>query len=446
MIYLKLIEIFDLKKGEIVSIVGAGGKTTTMFKLAEELRAENKVLVTTTTKIAWPDKAQYDYICMEKENFLNYASKDSKGIYVFGIEDKTKHKINSVAEADLLALKPYFDYILVEADGSKRKPLKGWNQSEPVICTQTTKTIALLDITALGLEINEENIHRSHIFCELTNTQIGDIVNLENMADMITHPNGLFKNAFGEKILYINKAETLDTINDSKNLINILKNRMPKIIDTFITGSLHKEKYYKNAITITAIIMASGYSKRMGKDKLLLEYSGQTFIERTINTVSKCSFMEIILVAREHKVLSFGEGKDILVVENKNADKGISESIKLGVSNAENTDGYMFFTADQPFLEASMIENLIQQFNDNPQNIIIPVFEGKRGNPVIFPSRLKTEFLELEGDIGGKAIIEKHKDIVKLIEISDSLSLVDVDTEESYAYILKLKEDEKNGR
>lgn len=443
---MKLIEIFDLKKGEIVSIVGAGGKTTTMFKLAEELRAENKVLVTTTTKIAWPDKAQYDYICMERENFLNYAAKDSNGIYVFGIEDKIKHKVNSVSEADLLELKPYFDYILIEADGSKRKPLKGWNQSEPVICTQTTKTIGVLDITAVGLNINEENIHRSPIFCELTNTKVGDTVNIENIADMITNPNGLFKNSFGEKILYINKVENSNTINNAKKLIKILKNNENRVIDRYTMGSLYKQKYYKNAVFITAIIMASGYSKRMGKDKLLLEYKGKTFVERTIDTVSKCSFMEIILVARETKVRAFGEVKDIVVVENRNADKGISESIKLGVSNAESSDGYMFFTADQPFLKASMIENLMKKFGENPQNIIIPVFNGKRGNPVIFPAALKTEFLELNGDTGGKAVIENHKDIVKLIEISESLSLLDVDTEENYKYILKLKEDEENGQ
>ena len=141
---------------------------------------------------------------------------------------------------------------------------------------------------------------------------------------------------------------------------------------------------------ITAIIMASGYSKRMGtKDKLNLKYNGKTLIEMTIDTILNCDFKEIILVAREENILELGKQKRIKVIKNENADKGIRESIKLGVSNAVTSKGYMFIAADQPFLDADIVNQLIFKFNKYPDSIIIPIFEKRRGNPVIFPYELK---------------------------------------------------------
>lgn len=190
---------------------------------------------------------------------------------------------------------------------------------------------------------------------------------------------------------------------------------------------------------ISAIILASGYSRRMGANKLLLKYKGKTLVQRTIDTIQKCGFSEVIVVAREQEIIEIGNKNDIKVIKNENADKGISESIKLGVVHAEETEGYMFFTADQPFLDMDTVKGLIQKFIENPDYIIVPRCEGRRGNPVIFPHRLKEDFLQLQGDVGGKVIINKYLNKVKFLEIQDSTRLFDIDTNENYEYILKLE-------
>ena len=109
---------------------------------------------------------------------------------------------------------------------------------------------------------------------------------------------------------------------------------------------------------ISAIILASGYSRRMGKNKLLLKYRGKSLIEHTIETILSCGFSEVILVAREEQIIEIGNRNDLKVIKNENAIKGISESIKLGVMNAKNTEGYMFFTADQPFLDVATVKEI----------------------------------------------------------------------------------------
>lgn len=195
---------------------------------------------------------------------------------------------------------------------------------------------------------------------------------------------------------------------------------------------------------ISAIILAAGYSRRMGKNKLLLEYRGKSLIQGTIDTILQCGFSEIILVGREEEVIEIGNNNGLVVIKNQNADKGISESIKLGVVHAKETDGYMFFTADQPFLDINIIKGLIREFIEDTSYIIVPKCDVRRGNPVIFPPSFKEDFLKLQGDVGGKTIINKNLDRVKFIEISDSWSLFDVDTHENYEFILKLEENNEN--
>lgn len=191
---------------------------------------------------------------------------------------------------------------------------------------------------------------------------------------------------------------------------------------------------------ISAIILASGYSTRMGKNKLLLKYRGKSLIQHTIETITKCSFSEVILVAREEEIIEIGKRYDLKIIKNENALKGISESIKLGVMNASETDGYMFFTADQPFLDIDSIKRLTAKFAEDLANIIVPRCDGRRGNPVIFPYNFKEDFLQLQGDVGGKIIINKNLEKVKFVEIDDLTKLFDIDTNENYEYILKLEE------
>ena len=195
---------------------------------------------------------------------------------------------------------------------------------------------------------------------------------------------------------------------------------------------------------VSAIILASGYSKRMGRDKLLLKYRGKTLIQRTIDTILQYEFSEVILVAREEEIIEIGNRNGIKVIKNDNAAKGISESIKLGVMQAMKTDGYMFFTADQPFLDIDIIKKLVYKFIENLDCIIVPQFELRRGNPVIFPYNLKDDFLKLQGDVGGKVIINKNLNKVKLVEMNDGTKLFDIDTNANYKYILKLKGDDDN--
>jgi probable selenium-dependent hydroxylase accessory protein YqeC len=241
---MKLSNYIGLKKSDIVSIVGAGGKTTMMFKIAEELRGLNKVLACTTTKIYVPLKERYDFICTDSEMLQRYIHMKENGIYILGSGVNCENKILSLSKKEFDELAPHFDYVLIEADGAKKKRLKGWNELEPGIYRKTTKTVGILDIQVLGMIISEVNVHRSKLFCELTGAKQGETVKIEHLIMLIINPLGLFKAALGEKILYINKVERPKDLILAKSLVDEINLKDEKLIDQILIGSLKTDTYY----------------------------------------------------------------------------------------------------------------------------------------------------------------------------------------------------------
>ena len=183
---------------------------------------------------------------------------------------------------------------------------------------------------------------------------------------------------------------------------------------------------------MNGIILASGFSRRMGQNKLLMKINNKEIIKTVIQEIKKSNIEKIILVARDENVIKIGTEENIAVIKNNNADLGQSESIKLGVKEANIEDDFMFFCGDQPFLDKDSINRLIEESKKHKESIIIPKVKEKHGNPVIFPKKFKDELENLSGDIGGKQIINSNKKIVKYIELDNELFLKDIDTIEEY--------------
>jgi molybdenum cofactor cytidylyltransferase len=192
------------------------------------------------------------------------------------------------------------------------------------------------------------------------------------------------------------------------------------------------------ATIITGIILASGFSRRMQAEKLLLDIDGTPMVERVIQAARASLLDEVVLVYQNENIKKAGEKHCIKTVYNECADEGQSASIKIGIAAASSgADGFMFLVGDQPFINSATINLLIAAFNQAPHGIIIPVYNGRRGNPVIFPSILKDELLTLKGDRGGRALIEKMPGQVELVAIEDEQLGIDFDTEEDYERVRK---------
>lgn len=478
-------KLLNLRKKDIITAVGSNGKTTFCLNLCKELKKKEKTVFFTTTVKILPVNKKYEFIDitipnteneteekkgevfpkMEITSFLLNLKKklnNSGNVYVLGIYDNKIGKITSLSPELLENISEKCDYMIIEGDGSKMKPLKGWKKTEPVYTKNTTKSVGILPINIIGDKITDINIHRMEEFLKISKGQKNETLTLNHLYNVIVHKNGLFQYALGERILILNCAERDKDKENALNLAEMIQNNINfKDVKICVT-SLKNREYYKieenNIIKeknqnfsmpkISAIIMASGKSERMGTNKLLLEYRGMTFIENTLEKVLKENFYEFAIVVSDKKVkrkvqdyiknLETDE-KKIYIVDNKKSEKGQSESIKIGLKTLGKCDGYMFFSCDQPFLTSDTIKKILKNFN--PEKITIPEYNGKRSLPVIFGENFKEELLKLEGDTGGKTVISNHPDKIRTVEIENSDEGKDIDTKEDYEMLKKGEQD-----
>jgi molybdenum cofactor cytidylyltransferase len=186
---------------------------------------------------------------------------------------------------------------------------------------------------------------------------------------------------------------------------------------------------------LSCIVMASGYSKRLGRDKIFFKYFGKTLLEITIERLKKTSISEIIVVYRDHKAAEIANRYGVKAVYNHKAELGQSESIKAGILHADmNSDGYMFTVVDQPLMKSETVQRLIDIFEKNDKKIVLPKSYKKRGNPVVFPKTYRSELLSLSGDTGGKIILEREKENLLYLKVKDE-ELFDIDTEEDIEFL-----------
>ena len=192
-------------------------------------------------------------------------------------------------------------------------------------------------------------------------------------------------------------------------------------------------------MNISAIVMASGMSKRMNKDKLRMIINNIQIYGFVLELISKCSFYETVVVSKDDEILDTAVKYGFKGIKNTEYFLGQSRSIVKGIESLKDTDGYMFFVADQPFLSIDTVKLLCSVFEENPEKIIVPYCNEKRGNPVIFPTSLKEKLLVLEGDSGGKSVINNNEDKVIRVNINKKEEFMDIDTIEDYENVKNKK-------
>lgn len=233
---MELKDCFGFEKKEIVSIIGSGGKTTTMEYLARSFPDE-RVLMGTTTKIKFPAKEKFDYYW--EGNFETQVGKP--GVTLVGQINEATGKFGSLPQASLIPLFEKFDKVFLEADGSKRLLLKGWKEFEPVIPEGTTMTVGLIPITSLGMTIDEEHIHRLTEFLKLITGEEGSVVTAETLAEIIVHRDGLFAKAKGKKVLGICQVDDAGALVSAKSVADLLPKDFLKGLDRVIALSSQLE-------------------------------------------------------------------------------------------------------------------------------------------------------------------------------------------------------------
>lgn len=193
------------------------------------------------------------------------------------------------------------------------------------------------------------------------------------------------------------------------------------------------ERIYKK---YAVVVLAAGASKRFGGNKLLTSIQGKPLYEHMLRKVDALSAFPTYIVTGYEEIQKAAEEKKIHVVENRQPELGISHSLRLGLSAClqENPEiqGVLFSVCDQPNLQLSTMLGLIRTAMLHPGKIVCSGHEGKSGNPVLWDKKFFDELMKLEGDTGGKVILEKRKEQCILLE-AEAEELKDIDRKQDAA-------------
>ncbi len=254
-------QAFNISPGEVISMVGAGGKTTLMFALARELALDKGcVITTTTTKILEPLPSESPFLLMAKdEEALLKLFLQNTGKYkhiTMAREKLASGKLDGINPELVMKLSnlAQVSYVIVEADGAARRPLKAPNATEPVIPDNTSLVIPVVGVDAIGRPLNDENVFRSEIASRLLGVPLGTIISADLAALLITQPQGIIKGSPpGARVVpFINKMDLDKGLLKGRDLASkILAARHPQITKVVLGQAQFAEPVTEVMVMVT---------------------------------------------------------------------------------------------------------------------------------------------------------------------------------------------------
>ena len=245
-----LTEGLGVKAREVISLAGAGGKTTLMFRLAKELSTGGKrVVTTTTTKILEPASGETESLFVNSDegrikDFLR-GHLDQYAHITIAQERLESGKLKGVSSnlVDGLWHSLGIDAIIIEADGAAGRPVKAPRENEPVIPSSTTLVVAMLGIDGMEKELNEKNVFQPERVSKLTGVSTGERLTDEAIGLLITHPEGVFKGAPSSSrvVAFLNKVDIPNGVAKAKSIAQKILEKKNRQIERIVLGQLKYE-------------------------------------------------------------------------------------------------------------------------------------------------------------------------------------------------------------
>lgn len=245
-----LTEALGIKPREVISLVGAGGKTTLMFRIAKELGLNGKkVVATTTTKILepTPEETGLLFIDSDEEKIKDFVRRHLVPYHpvMIASERLGSGKLKGVSPGlvDELWGSHDIDTMIIEADGAAGRPVKAPREWEPVIPSSTTLVVAILGIDGMEVKLNAENVFQPERVSKMAGIPMGERITEEAMAILMTHSEGIFKGTppSSRVVAFLNKVDIPNGLARAKGVAQkILEERHPQI-ERVVLGQLKNE-------------------------------------------------------------------------------------------------------------------------------------------------------------------------------------------------------------
>jgi molybdenum cofactor cytidylyltransferase len=185
---------------------------------------------------------------------------------------------------------------------------------------------------------------------------------------------------------------------------------------------------------LAAIILSGGASRRMGSPKALLSYQGRPFLEHLLDVARhpKIGVRRVVLGADAGPIVKEVNLAPEEVLVNEEWEKGQLSSIHAALrSLPPNTDGILLLLIDHPLISSGLVGELIDSFYTSRKSIVLPVYDGRRGHPVIFSAALYEDLMKAPIETGARSVVWAHAGEVQVVQTNEEgcvLNLNDPDT------------------
>jgi len=196
---------------------------------------------------------------------------------------------------------------------------------------------------------------------------------------------------------------------------------------------------------ICTMILAAGESRRMGTPKLLLPLGEKTIIETVVDGAlrSKADKTLVVLGAEREKIESKIANRPVMIAVNPRFQEGMLSSIQAGFEALpDEIEAVLVCLGDQPLIPFSVLDKLIEAYQDTRKGIILPVYKESRGHPILIDMKYRQEVKNLSPDIGLRALTHKYPQDVQEVKVDTPYILKDIDIPEDYMRELKKKEED----
>jgi molybdenum cofactor cytidylyltransferase len=435
---MNLTRALDLHGGESVAFVGAGGKTNTIFRLANSL--DSPVMITTTTHLgAWQAARADQHIMLAAGRKFPHLDILGKQVTLFTGPSGKDDRLSALDRQQLVALHDYCRGedipLLIEADGAKLRPLKAPAPYEPVIPNWVDKVVVVAGLRGLGESLSDEFVHRPQRFSELSGLPLGEQIRVEELAVVLRSKEGglkeVPKNALA--FVFLNQAENPQLQGQANRLAQTLVDCFDRVLIGSTQQSHPDEVIQSVHCRMAGIVLAAGGSERLGRPKQLLSWERQLFVSVVVKTALEAGLAPLVVVTgSDHKAVSLAlQDFPVKIIYNPDWHSGQASSMQAGLrALPERCEGCVFLLSDQPQVSARLLRQLLERYMQSLSPIVAPLVAGQRGNPVLFSKETFTALDAVEGDLGGRAIFRQFK--VDWVPWVDDRMAMDVDRMEDY--------------
>jgi molybdenum cofactor cytidylyltransferase len=418
---MKLCHALALRAGDVISFIGAGGKTSALARLAHELAGDGaRVLVTTTTRMGADERGLWGEVAFVYDRIENDK--------IIGITPE---------QLPTLIAEHRPDYTLIEADGSRRKPLKYPKAHEPVIPPETTLIVNVIGYGALGQPLDEAHVYNADALAQVCLVKPG----IDVSADTIAAAAGVMTQPGARQVALLNAVPSTGSARTIAQRIARLTLERTSTLERVLIGAVQADDpIYTIERRCAALVLAAGLSRRMGRSKPLLPWGERTVLEQVIGQLraGRVTDIRVITGAEQEAVRAVAASAGAEVTHNPNYATGeMLSSLHAGLrALPANVSATLVTLGDQPMIRASNVRKLLRAYAEGRGGIIAPSCNMKRGHPILIDRQYWDELLALPPGSAPRAVINRHTNDIAYVETDDSV-LQDIDTPEAYAAALQ---------